>query len=218
MTGEKPAKSFLNFVKFLKKELGLRGKDLPFEGFKVLDLGSGEGKNAAHFASLGAEVHAIELSSVAHKNSKDRYGNLNIKFYNTSFAKPLKFENGYFDIVLDVTSSNSLTADEREVYLKEVKRVLKPSGFFFVRALLLDGDKNAKILLKNNPGTEKGTYILPELNLQEKVFSMKEFKELYSAFFKILKINKETHYSKFSGKSYKRNFLVAYMQKRLVLK
>ncbi len=213
MSGKKPLKSVVNFAKFLKKDMELRGKDLPFEGLKVLDLGSGEGKNTAYFAERGAKVYAIEISSVAHVQAKKLYANLNIEFINDSFSKKLKFEDGFFDIVLDVTSSNSLTERERKIYIKEVARTLKPGGYFFVRALLLDGDKNAKRLLKEHPGSEAGTYILPEVGLQEKVFSSKEFKELYSKYFKIVKMEKETHYSKFSGRSFKRNFLIAYMQK-----
>ena len=213
MSGEKPQKSVLHFAKFLKKELGLRGKDLPFEGLKVLDLGSGEGKNAAYFAERGAKVYAIEISSVAHKRAKENFDHLNIEFINDSFAKTLPFQENFFDIVLDVTSSNSLSKEQREVYLKEVARSLKPGGFFFIRALLLDGDKNAKRLLKEHPGKESGTYVLPGVGLQEKVFSLQEFKALYSRYFKIIKIEKETHYSKFSKRSFKRNFIVAYMQK-----
>ncbi len=213
MSGKKPQKSVVNFAKFLKKDMDLRGKGLPFEGLEVLDLGSGEGKNAAYFAERGAKVYAIEISSVAHARAKENFEHLDIEFINSSFVKKLNFEDGFFDIALDVTSSNSLSEREREVYLEEVARTLKPGGYFFVRALLLDGDKNAKRLLKEHRGSETGTYILPEVGLQEKVFSSKDFKELYSKYFKILKMEKETHYSKFSGRSFKRNFIVVYMRK-----
>ncbi len=215
MKGEKPPKSLLKFIKFLKKEEGLRGKELPFENFKILDLGSGEAKNAAHFAGLGAEIWALELSSVAHRNAIAKYSNLeSIHFLNESFAKKLDFEDAFFDIALDVTSSNSLTSAERDLHLGEVSRVLKPGGFFFVRALLKDGDENAKKLLKLYPGSEEGSYILPGLNLQEKVFSKDEFKKLYSKYFDILKLEEETHHINFEGRIYKRRFLIAYLHKK----
>jgi ubiquinone/menaquinone biosynthesis C-methylase UbiE len=175
MTGEKVQKSVLNFAKFLKKEFGLRGKDLPFKGLTVLDLGAGEGKVSAYFAERGAKVVAIEISSVAHRQAKYKYSHLDIEFINDNFAKKLPFDSQYFDIVLDVTSSNSLSKQQRELYLEEVQRLLKFGGFFFVRALCLDGDSNAKKLLNKHPGTEYGTYILPEIGLQERVFTLKEF-------------------------------------------
>ncbi len=214
MSGEKPQKSIVKFAKFLKKEMGLRGKELPFEGMKILDLGTGEGKNAAYFAERGAEVFALDISDVAIENAISKYGFFkNIHFLVADFGKKLNFEDESFDIVLDVTSSNSLDSNARQVYIEEVNRVLKPEGYFFVRALLLDGDKNAKKLLKEHPGKEPGTYILPELGLQEKVFSMQEFKSMYSKYFKIVNIYTETHYSKFSNRVFKRNFLIAYLQK-----
>ena len=62
-------------------------------------------------------------------------------------------------MILDITSSNSLNAKEREIYLSEVNRVLKKNGHFFVRALCKDGDKNAQSLLKKSPGKDYDTYM-----------------------------------------------------------
>jgi len=216
MTGEKIPSSVSVFIKFLKKEKELRGKEVPFSNLKVLDLGSGEGRVSGCFASLGADVVGIELSSVAYKRALSAYKEFNIEFINDSFGKKLNFKNNSFDIVLDVTSSNSLNEAERNIYLSEVNRVLSYDGWFFVRGLCKDGDKNAKYLLKNFPGEQYGTYILPGMNLQERVFSINEFKELYGKYFNIVKLLTETHYTKFGSNVYKRKFFVSYMQRRKI--
>ncbi len=211
MQGSEAIVSVKKFAKFLKKELGLRGKPLPFESFSVIDLGSGEGKHSAYFAERGAKVWAIEISDVAIKRAKQNWPQLNINFINQSFTEPLPLPNSSIDIALDVTSSNSLNAKERKAYLKELKRVLKPGAFFFLRVPQID--TNAKKLMKKYPGKDPNSYILPQINLQETAFNIQTLKETYAQDFNIINIYTETHYSKFNKHSYKRNFLVAYLQK-----
>ena len=123
------------------------------------------------------------------------------------------FRNGSFDLVLDITSSNSLNNEARNNYIKEVDRVLKRDGYLFVRGLRKDGDKNAKNLLKLYPGPEHDTYIIKELNLTERVFSEKDFRQFYGQYFKIKKLLKKSGYAKFQGQNYKRNYWLAYLQK-----
>lgn len=122
------------------------------------------------------------------------------------------FKDKSMDLVIDITASNSLNNEEREIYLKETERVLKSNGYFFVRALCKDGDENAKKLLKFNPGKEKDTYILPGVNIEERVFSKADFLRIYSKYFKIIKIKKESGYSKFGGRKFKRNFWIVYLK------
>jgi hypothetical protein len=84
----------------------------------------------------------------------------------------------------------------------------------FVRALCKDGDKNALTLLKTSPGKEHDTYILPDLALCERVFSRNDFVETYSKNFEILSLEKDVNYTSFGGRSYKRNFWLAYLKKK----
>jgi SAM-dependent methyltransferase len=112
-----------------------------------------------------------------------------------------------------VTSSNSLDEKGRATYISEVSRVLRPGGYFFVRALAKDGNKNVKNLLKTNPGREYDTYIMPEIGLTERVFSREDFIKMYGQFFKILNLEKKTSYSTFNDRIYKRDYWLAYMKK-----
>lgn len=193
--GNEPSKVIKDFVRFLKN----------VENLKVLDLGCGNGKNMKYFAEKGANVVGIDISSTAISYTEG----LGIV---GDIGKPLPFENESFDTILDVTSSNALNEKEREIYIKEIYRVLKPGGYVFVRALCKDGDENAKNLIKISPGKEKDTYYMKELDLYERVFTKEDFLDLYKDF-KIEKLEKQTHYARLNNRSYKRNYWIAYLQK-----
>ncbi|MDA3839682.1 MAG: class I SAM-dependent methyltransferase [Patescibacteria group bacterium] len=207
---DKPQATFLRFLKYYKKQI-----DKNFSSFKIFDAGCGTGRNSNHLASMGFRVSATDISNTAIKIAKERAKNenLEIEYFVSDLGKKIKFEANTFDLVIDVTSSNSLDEKGRDVFLSEVKRCLKPGGYFFVRGLCLDGDKNAKYLLKNNPGPEKNTYKMPVLGLVERVFTRDDFENTYSKYFKIEKLIKESGYTRFSGQNYKRNFWIAYLRK-----
>ena len=215
MSGTRPQKSFLRFVKKLKKDLKQDenyDSVLPFKNLHVLDLGSGEGKNALYLAERSALVTGIEFSKTAIQNASRHK---NITYINASFAEKLPFDDKQFDIALDITSSNALTAREREHFLNELSRVLKDSGQLFLRTLCKDGDKNAKMLLKSNPyKNEKDMYIMPTTGLVERVFAEQDIRALYAPHFTITHLEKETHYTTIADTKFKRNFWVAYLLKK----
>ncbi|MSU45054.1 MAG: class I SAM-dependent methyltransferase [Candidatus Zambryskibacteria bacterium] len=206
----KPQSDVVRFVQFLKKEEGV-----VIASLKVLDLGSGIGRNSFYFAELGAKVTGLEISKIAIKIAEANISRtiLDIKYVKQSIGEKFPLEDNSVDLVLDVTSSNSLTEEEREIYLSETNRVLKTGGYFFVKALCKDGDENAKYLVKNFPGKEKDTYVMPELGVTERVWSKEDFISTYSNYFKILHLEKKTSYSRMNGRSYKRNFWIGYLKK-----
>lgn len=207
-----PQNDTLRFFKYLQKEEKIGLKNL-----KILDLGSGAGRNSNYLAGLGNSVVGLEISDTALDIAKRRAEDLNIKenvrYLKQSIGSKYPFEDQAFDLALDIISSNSLNEAEREIYLSEVWRTLKSSGYFFVRALCKDGDKNAKNLLKISPGKETDTYLIKELDLAERVFSEADFRKIYGRYFKIKKLAKRSGYTRFEGQNYKRNYWLAYMQK-----
>lgn len=215
-TGLEPIADVERFIKWLRKKQphiveALRGKTL-----KVLDLGSGNGKNGNYLARLGAEVMGIDIASniVALANKTARELELSASYSQGSIGEKLPFDEQEFDMALDVTASNSLNEAERKVYLDEVSRVLRPGGYFFVRALTKDGDKNAKNLLKLYPGKELDTYVMPEVGLVERVWSEVDFRQYYEQFFTIVFLEKREHYTRIGTQKYKRNFIIAYLVKK----
>jgi SAM-dependent methyltransferase len=207
----RPQSDTIRFVKFLKKN------GFVVEGKKILDLGSGTGRNSFYFASLGAQVVGLEISKTAIKLANQNISRtvLDIVYIHKSIGEKFPLDSNSFDVVIDVTSSNSLNESEREVYLQEVERVLKSGGWFFVKALCKDGDLNAKNLLKNSPGKEHDTYVLKDLGLVERVWSKEDFLEYYEKHFDVVNIEKKTSYSHMNNRSYKRNFFICYMQKKV---
>ncbi len=211
LTGKpEPQKDVMRFLKWLKKQ-----QKITLSGLRVLDLGSGTGRNTNYLQSLGNECVGMEISETANNLARTRAqeDNLDTLFLSQSIGDKFPFEDNQFDLLLDITSSNSLDDTEREVYLVESHRVLKPGGYFFVKALCKEGDKNAQNLIKLSPGSGEDTYIMPELGLEERVFARQDFIDLYSKYFEILKLDKKTSYTQFNNRSYKRNFWIAYMKK-----
>lgn len=198
----------LRFFRYLRK------KKMKWQDMRVLDLGTGNGRNAIHLARLGANVVGIDVSDVAIGFAKKNIAgeDLIIDFRVTNMGERYDFVDDQFNVIIDATSSNSLNETEREVYLSEVYRVLASGGYFFVRALCKDGDDNAKKLIKMYPGKEKDTYIIPNVGLVERVFTREDFLATYSRF-QIETITKTTSYSRIGNQSYKRNFWIAVLRK-----
>jgi SAM-dependent methyltransferase len=211
-----PHADVVRFAKWLKKDYKRRGSTLDFEALSVLDLGSGTGRNAFYFAERGASVTGYEISDTALARAREYAAaeGLSIKYEKRDIGAPYPLADESIDIVLDITSSNSLTDNARKTYLEEVARVLKPSGYFVVRALSFEGDQNAKELVARFPGPDQDTYIHPDLHLVEKVFSRDSFTETYGAHFATLKLERTQHYATVSGRVYKRSYWVAYLTRR----
>lgn len=204
--GDEPQRALLDCLKHLRRKEGLQ-----IEGARVLDLGSGVGKNAIHLAKLGAHVVGIELSQAAIDISKQRAADsrVDVDFRRGNIGKAYPFEDASFDLILDIMSSNSLNEKERATYLEESHRVLKPGGHMVYRGLCKDGDKNARELLKRNPGRERDTYVMPGMELTERVFTRDDFVKTYAPFFTVLEMEKRTNYARVGDRQFKRNYWLA---------
>lgn len=201
-------------VRDILKELR-RKRNLDLSTIAVLDLGCGVGPNALYVAEHGATVAGIDISPTAIEIAKTRAreAGMNIDYRVGDMGSPLPFADNSFDLILDVMASNSLTERERDVYLKEMQRVLKSGGYIFCRGLCKDGDSNAKNLIKMFPGKEHDTYVMPKMGLTERVFTESDFRALYGQYFTIDTLEKKSNYAHFDGKSYKRNYFLALLQK-----
>lgn len=214
--GDDPQADVIRFIKWLRHD-----EVYDIEGKTVLDLGCGTGRNTLYFAEhfncpgfgYDFSTEAIRLAKKSLLMVKETPRPL-VVFEERSIGELLPLEDNSIDIVLDVTSSNSLNPDERNIYLKEVFRVLKPGGYFFVRTLTRDGDRNAQNMLVMFPGEFYDTYVHPDIDITERVFRELDFRELYEMYFDIKFLKKQTGYQRRGNQSYKRRYLVAYMQKK----
>lgn len=205
---DEPQLDFKHFIKWLRKD-----QKVELEELRVLDLGSGTGKNSLFLAERGSVVEGIELSKAAVNmaNTRAKEKQLDVVFIEGDIGKKFPFPSKSFDLIIDVVSSNSLSPTERASYIKECVRVLRPNGFMFVKALCKDGDKNAENLIKKFPAKEKDTYVMPETGIIERVFSKTDIESLYSDF-EILKLERKSSYTQFQGKPFKRNFWLVYLK------
>lgn len=210
---EGPQNFIVQFMKYLKKE-----KHLPMSDLRILDLGCGTGRNSNYLAERDNLVVGVDLASNALKLASERAEKAGlgdkIRYIHQSIGAKLPFEDNYFDLILDITASNSIKSSEREVYLKESSRVLKPGGFMILRTLCKDGDQNAQKLLKSNPGGELDTYFLKDLGITERVFSEVDLKNLYGRYFNFDKLVKDVGYPKIKGVTYKRKYWLAIITKK----
>lgn len=111
-------RTFYERIKRINKKVENKGK--------MLDVGSALGDSLVEAQKLGwKEVYGVELSEFAAKKSAKR--GLNIK---AGTLKSAKYQSNFFDAVTmqDVIEHVSDPADEA----KEIKRILKPSGFVFI--------------------------------------------------------------------------------------
>lgn len=205
-----PQACVLKFLRYLKK---IQKEDI--SNFYVLDLGSGTGRNTNYLAEKSAKAVGIEISKKAIEIAKTRAHkkNIEVTYIHGSIGDKFPLETSGFDLALDVTSSNSLNEAERAIYLSETARILKSNGYLFVRALCKDGDKNAKYLLKKFPGKEADTYILPDSEIVERVFSKFDITEMYQKYFQILEIKKDSGYTTYDNRKFKRNYWLLYLKK-----
>jgi SAM-dependent methyltransferase len=129
---------------------------------KVLDLGCGNGRTAFSLVDYlkdgyyeGVDI-SKEQVDFCKDNITSKYPNFNFthidvfnSFYNPTgkpFSK-LPFKDGTFDtIVLTSVFTHMLPADV-EIYLSEIKRVVKPTGTIYITYFILDSE--TAIAIKN---------------------------------------------------------------------
>ncbi len=107
------------FMKMLPDVKGLRG----------LDIGCGEGTNTRIVAERGAKLAAIDIADkfIEHARATEKEKPLGIEYIRAS-ATDLPFADGEFDFAVSFMAMMDV-GDIGKV-LAEVRRVLKPGGFF----------------------------------------------------------------------------------------
>ncbi len=208
--GTEPIADIRDFVKWLRKK-----QQVDMTDFVVFDAGCGNGKNlnylVEYFCKSGI---GYDISETAIKFAKESLGDLSIRYEVQSIGENLPISDGSIDLVIDATSSHALNNTERGKFLSEISRITKPGGYYFLRTLALEGDANAKKLIKQFPGGDPNTYVLPGTGMTERVFTREDLEKDFGTDFTILHIEKTTGYQKWNNQPYKRNYWVVYLQKR----
>jgi 2-polyprenyl-3-methyl-5-hydroxy-6-metoxy-1,4-benzoquinol methylase len=114
---------------FTFKQLG------DISGKVILDIGCGEGGYSREFARKGAIVTAVDCAenSIEYSKSKAEEEQLNITHYVRNSCDLYGIADNTFDIVL--SSMMLMDCEDFEGTVKEITRVLKPSGKLFASVL-----------------------------------------------------------------------------------
>ena len=165
---------------------------------RVLELGSGAGNNTIYLAKKGYEVYGIDFSKEAVGWAEEKAVKEKVKasFILGDVALLKELKDSCFDFVFDGGVSYYVCGARRDRFFKNVNRVLKPGGFFFLYAQHSDekpGNEVVKGRYRWDPlertlymdGKEWGSY----------KFSKDILEEVKQGGFKVLKakIGKDEH-------------------------
>lgn len=137
LTGGKAGKSFESYAhildvhwNFVPAEVLAYEPLLSEPSLRILDLGSGVGKNARVLARHGHDVTAVDAASWAVQRSRLFVPEVRAL---VASAANLPFALSTFDVVLDVGCLHCMPATERPAAVREMIRVLAPGGRLFSR-------------------------------------------------------------------------------------
>ncbi len=157
---------------------------------RALDIGCGRGENAIMLAMNGCNATGIDLAenaiSGAEVKAMERHVKVNFVVGNVLQMDRL-FTEGEFDIVIDSGLFHVMTDEERPVFARQVHRVLKDEGKYF---MLCFSDK------------EPGEYELPRR------VSKAEIESTFSSLFNIIYI-KDTVFDSLLSPSSRKAYLLS---------
>ncbi len=97
----------------------------------VLDAACGAGYGTNLLGQKAEKVYGIDISVEAVNYAKEHYGRSNVEFIVSSIDN-LHFPNEYFDMVVSYETIEHVDESIQNLFLKEVKRVLKKDGLFII--------------------------------------------------------------------------------------
>lgn len=98
-------------------------------GKVVLDIASGSGYGTASLATTAQKVFGVDVSEDAIAYAKENYGGKNIEYIKGDGIK-IPLADDSVDVVVSFETIEHI--ENYEVFMQEVKRVLKPEGLFLL--------------------------------------------------------------------------------------
>jgi ubiquinone/menaquinone biosynthesis C-methylase UbiE len=102
---------------------------------RALDIGCGRGENAIMLAMNGCNVTGIDLAEIAISDAKVKAleHHVNVNFVVGDVLKlDQYFKEPEFDVIIDSFLFHTIADEERPVFARQVYRVLKPGGKYFM--------------------------------------------------------------------------------------
>jgi 2-polyprenyl-3-methyl-5-hydroxy-6-metoxy-1,4-benzoquinol methylase len=134
---------------------------------KLLDIACGDGYGLLHLSNYVRHADGADISSEVILKAKEKCGNINNIQLHVEDVTNMTFKDNTFDII---TSFETIEHVNSELYLKEIRRVLKPMG---------------KLILSTPQNNLGHIPINPQHNYE---YSVEEIQDITSKYFRIQKI------------------------------
>lgn len=127
----------------LLNEVKLMLAELPFDGASVLELGCGKAEKTRILAETGRlkEIVALEVDDIQHQRNL-QIGNLPKVHFRHGGAEAIPAADNSFDLVLMFKSLHHVPMEHMSAALREIARVLKPSGLAWISEPVFAGELN----------------------------------------------------------------------------
>jgi ubiquinone/menaquinone biosynthesis C-methylase UbiE len=178
-----PDEEVVRFLMRLKSKAKILKKKI--KDFKVLDLGSGSGKNVKPVIDIGFSLYCIDWSKGGINYIKNKHKNKKIDYKCLDFINnQLPYKNNYFDAVIATSIFDHIFKEDSQTLLKDAHRVLKENGVMISNLMTTKTNK------KNRKGEkitdEKNTYLVKSGNSAGEIHSLFEkdnAKKFFSKYF-----------------------------------
>jgi len=117
-----PSRQIVEYVPRLKRE-GV---------FHILDAGCGTGRNIIYLQTMGFDVHGIDVSTEAIRIARSTSNETTD--YRVGTLTNLPYASGTMDFVFSIHSLEYGKLEDIRKSVREIKRVLKSGGLFFLSA------------------------------------------------------------------------------------
>lgn len=139
----------------------------------VLDIACGEGYGSYLLSKYAEKVVGVDVSQETVNYASNKYINGNLEFkVGSAGSIPIDGE-GCFDVVVSFETIEHITEEDQKAFLKEVRRLLKPDGYFVVST-------PNKLTYSDIPNYRN------EFHLKE--FYISEYNEFLGAYFKNIRL------------------------------
>lgn len=202
-----PSEPVVKFVNWLKHKKN--------DGILAADIGCGLGRNSFYLASQGFKVIGLELleKNVNTINKESKLNNLDVQAISQDVTSNWPMAVHSQDIVIDIFCYKHIVDKQKQAkYRKELSRVLKSSGFYFI-SLASENDGFYGPLLKDLPTNKEKLVVDPQSRISSFVYSIQSLAEEFSDFFEAIEIKEETSQSPMYGKEYTQRVINAILKK-----
>ena len=131
----------------------------PFTNAKILEIGSGFGKNLSYMRKSGYNAIGIEFIKSAYEKS------LQLPFVDNNVIcgdiTNTLFNEAYFDVIIDIGCLHCLPNEKRQIALSEVSKIIKKDGIIISRCFKPKDMKwlNAYPILSESFGVDKNEFL-----------------------------------------------------------